>query len=69
MRIIKWLEGYLQGRGVYPIFMVIISWSYAIIMVCYLICETFLYIFKVKLNDKNFKNEIHKNLKKEGNRE
>lgn len=64
MGIIKWLENYLQGRGVYPIFMVITAWSYAVILLCYLMCEVFLYVFKVKLNDKNFKNEIHKNLKK-----
>lgn len=58
MQIVEFLKKSLEGRGFYPIFMVIYSWSNAAILLGILIYEIFLYIFKVKLKSKDFKNKM-----------
>ena len=57
MWIIKFLEKSLEGRGFYPSLMVVFSWSYTVVLVGVLICEIFLYIFRVKY----YNQEFHKN--------
>lgn len=57
MQIVEFLKKALEGRGFYPIFMVIYSWSNTIILFGILIYEIFLYIFKVKFRSKHFKNK------------
>jgi len=61
MWIIKFLEKSLEGRGFYPILMVVFSWSYTVVLVGVLICEIFLYIFRVKY----YNSQFHKNDVKE----
>ncbi|MFL0252680.1 hypothetical protein ACJDT4_19890 [Clostridium neuense] len=63
MRIVEFLKKSLEGRGVYPIFMTIFSWSYAAVLFVALICEFFLYIFKVKYRNPEFKNSEKKHKK------
>lgn len=57
MQIVEFLKKLLEGRGFYPIFMVIYSWSNAVILFGILICEIFLYILKVKFRSKDFKSK------------
>lgn len=57
MQIIEFLKKSLEGRGFYPIFMVIYSWSNVVILLGILIYEIFLYIFKVKFRSEDFKNK------------
>jgi len=64
MQIIEFLKKSLEGRGLYPIFMVIYSWSSAIILLGIFIYEIFLYIFKVRIPSKDFKNRIDNKEKK-----
>lgn len=64
MQIIEFLKKSLEGRGLYPIFMVIYSWSSAIILLGIFICEIFLYIFKVRIPSKDFKSRIDNKEKK-----
>lgn len=57
MQIIEFLKKSLEGRGFYPIFMVIYSWSNVVILFGILIYEIFLYIFKVRFRSENFKHK------------
>lgn len=54
MWIIEFLKKSLEGRGFYPSLLVILSWSYTIVIVGVLICQVFLYIFRVKYHDHKF---------------
>lgn len=58
MQIMEFLKKSLEGRGFYPIFMVIYSWSSVVILFVILIYEIFLYIFKVKFRSRDLKNNI-----------
>lgn len=58
MQIIEFLKKSLEGRGIYPIFMVIYSWSMVVILFGILIYEILLYIFKVKIPHGNFKTNM-----------
>ncbi|KZL92496.1 hypothetical protein [Clostridium magnum] len=70
MWIIEFLKKSLEGRGFYPSLLVIISWTYTIVMVGVLICQIFLYIFRVKYCGYNFiKNADGEIGKKEGENE
>ncbi|WP_035795347.1 hypothetical protein [Clostridium akagii] len=60
MWIIEFLQKFLEGRGFYPSLMVIFSWGYTILLVGVLICEIFLYIFKVKYYNPEFKKDVNK---------
>lgn len=51
MHIIEFLKKSLEGRGFYPIALIIVSWSYLIILLAYLVYEIFLYIFKIRYED------------------
>lgn len=54
MWIIEFLKKSLEGRGFYPSLLVILSWSYTIVIVGVLICQIFLYIFRVKYREHKF---------------
>ena len=54
MWIIKFLEKSLEGRGFYPVLMVVFSWSYTVVLVGVLVCEIFLYILRVKYYNPEF---------------
>lgn len=48
MWIIGFLKKSLEGRGFYPIFFIILTWTYTIIIIIVLICQLLLYIFRIK---------------------
>lgn len=60
MWIIEFLKKLLVGRGFYPSLMVIFSWSYTVVLTVALVWQIFLYIFKVKYYNQDFKNEVNK---------
>ncbi|SMC26434.1 hypothetical protein SAMN02745134_02831 [Clostridium acidisoli DSM 12555] len=57
MEIIEFLIKSLKGRGFYPAFMVVFSWTYTIVLIVVLICQLFLYIFRVKYYNPEFNNK------------
>lgn len=60
MHIIEFLKKSLVGRGFYPIALIIVSWSYLIILLAYLVYEIFLYIFKIGYEDEGYENRNFK---------
>lgn len=56
MWIIEFLKKSLEGRGFYAILMVVFSWTYTVVLVAVIICQVFLYIFKVKYYNPEFNN-------------
>lgn len=60
MWIVKFLKKSLEGRGMYSIFMVIFSWTYAAVLLGVLLYEIFLYAFKVKYKNSDFENNEEK---------
>lgn len=68
MWIIEFLKKLLEGRGFYPILMVILSWTYTAVIVGVLICQFFLYIFGVRYCNHSFIKNANKEIdKKEEN--
>lgn len=66
MWIIEFLKKLLEGRGFYPSLMVILSWSYLLVIIVVLICQFFLYVFGVKYNNYSFSKEVNKKKKESG---
>ncbi|URZ04566.1 hypothetical protein CLAUR_046550 (plasmid) [Clostridium felsineum] len=66
IHLIKIFKAFIKGRGFYPTLMVIVTWSFSIILFLVLIYEIFLYLFKVKYDNPEFKKASKKlNTKKD----
>lgn len=65
MWIIEFFKTFFKGRGFYPTLIVILSWTYAVILFIMLICQFILFIFKVKYCDSEFSNSIKKKSRSE----
>lgn len=57
MYIIDFLIKSLKGRGFYAALMVAFSWTYTSVLIVVVICELFLYIFRRKYYNTEFRNE------------
>jgi len=64
MWIIEFLKKSLEGRGFYPILIVILSWTYTIVIVGVLICQIFLYIFRVRYYKHSFSKNVNEEIDK-----
>lgn len=64
MQILELLKKFLEGRGVYPIFMFLFSWANVLALMLVLIFQLLLYIFKVKYNNTEFETAVNKELNK-----
>ncbi len=60
MWIIEFLKKILEERGFYPALMIVFSWVCTVVLVVVLICQCFLYIFKVKYYNRDFNNDVNK---------
>ena len=65
MKLVQSLAKSFEGRGVYPIFMVIVGWSYAFIVFTVLIWQFVLYALGVKYYDDDFNQAIGKGICKD----
>lgn len=65
--IIEYLNELLKGRGVFPSFLVISSWSYVIILIVILICQLFLFLIRKKYYNDEFNSEKHNESKEDEN--
>jgi hypothetical protein len=65
MWIIEFLKKALEGRGFYPNLMVILSWSYTVVVVGILLCQLFLYLLGIKYNNDAFGKETSEKKKEQ----
>ncbi|MHC1684792.1 MAG: hypothetical protein AB6733_17905 [Clostridiaceae bacterium] len=54
MFIVEFLKELLKGRGIFPSFLVISSWSFTFVLICIFLYNLFLYFFQVKYESKRF---------------
>ncbi|MCD2348005.1 hypothetical protein [Clostridium guangxiense] len=64
MQIIDSLKKLLEGRGFYATFMFMFSWTYTLILFVVLLCQIFLYIFRVKYYNPELKDKSKEENKK-----
>lgn len=64
MKILEALQKFLEGRGIYPIFMFIFTWSNVLVLLLIIIFELLLYIFRFKYINPEFKAAVSMKIKK-----
>lgn len=60
--ILEFLKKSLEGRGTYPVFMVIFSWTIVFVLALAVIFQLLLYIFKVKYDNSEFEAAVNKEI-------
>ncbi|OAA92885.1 hypothetical protein [Clostridium coskatii] len=65
MWFIEFFKKSLEGRGFYPTLMVIVSWTYAAVVVCILLYQLFLYTLGIKYNNDAFGKETSEKKKEQ----
>jgi hypothetical protein len=60
MWIIEFFENFSKGRGFFPILIIILSWTYTIVLFGVLIIQFLLYIFRIKYYNPEFNHSVTK---------
>lgn len=64
MFVVEFFKGILNGRGVFPSFLVISSWSFTLLLLVLILYNFLLYMFRVRYRNKRFTNGLVKKNKK-----